>query len=312
MPPPEPPAAVVAAATERAAARAGGDFARADALRDRIAVAGWMIRDTPSGWSLAPAPPYAVLPSVRDLPDRSGVPADRRATVSVLVEGWPQDVRSCLTALIAHAPAGVVVTALDLGNVAGAGDTLHEVAAAHPGRVEELHVARPAGWSEARVALLRCDTAAVHVWLDPSTVLAGDALSPVLAAFDDPTVVAAGWRGVNVDLAADWRQFVPAGPGEVDALLGYLLAFRRAAGLAVGGPHPKARFYRNADVEFSLLLREAGLGRLVVPDGELPIRQDRHRGYSDTEPALRERESRRTYERILTRFRGRTDLLAPR
>jgi GT2 family glycosyltransferase len=97
----------------------------------------------------------------------------------------------------------------------------------------------------------------------------------------------------------------------VDTLLGYLFAARRDALLAVGGPHRKARFYRNADLELSLMLREQG-GRLVVPRAELPCHQERHRGYHDSEPAYRDRESRANYDRILRRFRGRTGLLAPR
>ena len=270
-----------------------------------------MVRDTADGFALTPKPPYDVLPAVSDLPDRSAEPDSRRATVSVLVEGWPDDVRTCLEALVAHLPDGVVVEALDLGNIDGAGDVVHEFAQAHPDTVHELHVERPAGWAAARTALLKHDVATVHVMLDPSTVLEGDALSPVLAAFDDPTVAGAGWRGVNVDLADEWRSFGDAEPGEVDAVLGYLFAVRRAAALAVGGPHPKARFYRNADIELSLMLREAG-GRLVVPAGQLPVRQDRHRGYHDSDPAYRDAESAKTYQRLLQRFRGRKEILAPR
>jgi hypothetical protein len=299
------PDAVRELAEQRAAARTAKDFARSDALRDEIAAAGWVVRDTAAGWELAERPPYDVAPSVRDLPDRSAEPDGRRCTVGVLVEGWADDVRTCVEALVAHAPADVVVVLLD--NASGAGDagaTVHELAQAHPGRVEELHVDRAAGWSEARQALLRADTAAVHVLLDPSTVLEGDALTPVLACFDDPTVVGAGWRGVDVQ--DGWTSFADAGPGEVEALLGYLFAVRRSAAAAVPLP-PKARFYRNADMEWSFLLREAG-GRLVVPEGDLPVRQDRHRGYHDSDPAYRDRESKKTYDRFLQRFRGRDDL----
>jgi hypothetical protein len=71
-------------------------------------------------------------------------------------------------------------------------------------------------------------------------------------------------------------------------------------------PPAKARFYRNADIEWSYLLRDAGAGRLVAMD--LPVRQDRHRGYHDSDPAYRDKESRRTYDRFLQRFRGRDDL----
>lgn len=74
-------------------------------------------------------------------------------------------------------------------------------------------------------------------------------------------------------------------------------------------PLPKARFYRNADLEWSFLLRDAGAGTLVALD--LPVRQDRHRGYHDSDPAMRDRESKKTYDRFLQRFRGREDLRLP-
>ena len=301
---------MIALAESRAVARGSRDFARSDALRAEIAAAGWVVTDEPAGWRLAPKPPYEVLPSVRDLPDRSAEPAGRRASVAVLVEGWPADLRECVEAVLTHAPPDVAILGLDLGNVDGAGDVLHELAVSAPDRVSEWHVSAPAGWGPARSALLRADTAEVHVWLETSTVLVGDALTPVLEVFSDPAVVGAGWRGVNVDLTEHWRSFVPAGPGPVDALLGYLFALRRSAAAEVGGPHPKARFYRNADIEFSFALREATGGRLVVPPAELPLRQGRHRGYFDSDPAYRDRESKRTYDRVLQRFRGRTDLLA--
>ena len=301
-----PPPQVLALSERRALARAAKDFAESDRLRDEIAAAGWVVRDGPDGPVLAERPPYDVLASVSDLPDRSAEPDTRRCTVAVLVEGWAEDLRTCVAALVQHAPDDVVVVLLDNGS--DAGPAVHELAQAHPGRVQELHVERAAGWSQARWALLRADTATVHVLLDPSTVLEGDALEPVLACFDDPAVVGAGWRGVAVQ--DGWTTFAEAGPGEVEALLGYLFAVRRAAALLVPLP-PKARFYRNADMEWSFLLREAG-GRLLVPAGELPVRQDRHRGYHDTDPTYREKESKKTYDRFLQRFRGREDLRLPR
>lgn len=314
---------MLALAERRQAARADRDFAEADRLRDEIAAAGWLVTDTADGYALAVKPPYDVLGSPKELPDRTAQADTRRATVSLVVDGWPDDVRECVEALRAHLPDGVGIQAIDLGNVDGAGDVLHELAA---DAVEVWHVSGPAawapgaggqghGWAATRTALLRADTAPIHVWCDLSTVLTGDALTPLLDAIEtDDDVVGAGWRGVAVDVDDEWRSFVDAGPGEVDALLGYLLAMRRSTALAAGVPHPKARFYRNADMEASFMLREAGraaggAGRLVVPDGELPVRQARHRGYHDTDPAYRDAESARTYNRFLQRYRGRRELL---
>jgi hypothetical protein len=227
-------------------------------------------------------------------------------------------VRACLGALHTHTRDDVVVQVLDLGTVAGAGAAVHELASP---RVRECHLAAAAhgrggsvGWADARRALVRADTARVHVWCELSSVLTGDAISPLVAAVEaDDTVVASGWRGVDVDVADEWRSFTDAGPGDVDAVLGYLMALRRSAALAADVPHPKARFYRNADMETCFALRAAVPGgRVVVPAGELPVRQDRHRGYHDSDPDYRERESARTYQRFLQRFRGRDDLLHAR
>jgi hypothetical protein len=320
----EAPGEVVALAEQRVAARRDRDFAAADRLRDEIAAAGWLVTDTADGYALSVKPPYDVLGSPKELPDRSGDADTRRATVSLVVDGWPDDVRECVEALLVHLPDETGIQAIDLGNVDGAGDVLHELAG---DLLEVWHVSGPAawspaaggqgghGWAAARTALLRVDTARIHVWCDLSTVLTGDGLAPLLDAIDAADdVVAAGWRGVAVDTDDEWRSFVDAGPGDVDAILGYLFAMRRSTALAAGVPHPKARFYRNADMEASFMLREAGrtaggAGRLVVPAGELPVRQARHRGYHDTEQAYRDAESARTYNRFLQRFRGREDLL---
>ena len=295
------PAEVHRLAEQRAAARAAADYAASDRLRDQIGALGWTVRDTSDGAVLTPRPPYDVADTLAEL--RSPVRSGAGATVGLLVDGWPQDVRTCVDALVAHAPADVSIVLLEQGQT-DAGEVVHELVRQHPERVHELHVARAGGWSAARQALIDLDPADVHVLMDVSTVLEGDALSPILTCFADPTVVGAGWRGVAV--VDGWLDFAPSGPGEVEALLGYLFAVRRSAALAVPLP-PKARFYRNADMEWSFLLREAG-GRLVVPEGDLPVRQDRHHGYHDTDPVVRDRESRKTYDRFLQRFRGREDL----
>lgn len=288
----------------RAVARAGKDFAESDRLRDEIAALGWVVRDTADGQVVSEKPPYDVLAGVSALPDRAAEPDSPGTVATLLVEGWPEDLRTCVAALLEHGPADLRVVLVENGQT-DAGAVVHELAA--DPRVEEVHLDRAGGWAEVRNALVRSRTEAAHVVMDVSTVLTGDALTPLVAALGAAS--AAGWRGVRV--ADGWTDFedAPAGPDpvEVEALLSYLLVVRRPAALEVPLP-PKARFYRNADMEWSFLLREAG-HRLVAVD--VPARQDRHRGYHDSDPAYRDKESRKTYDRFLQRFRGREELRLP-
>ena len=285
-------------AVRRQAARAAKDYAASDELREQIAALGWLVKDTPEGQQLTVAPPYPVLGSVGELADRSEQTAPG-CVVTLVIDGWPGDVRTCVEALLQHTEADLVL--LENGET-DAADVIHELA--QQPRVEEIHLARAAGWAEARNALIRYATAEVHVVMDLSTILEGDALSPLVGALE--TADAAGWRGVHV--LDDWLSFADSPAGEVEALLSYLIAVRRQVALEVPLP-AKARFYRNADMEWSFLLREQGK-RLVAVD--LPVRQDRHRGYHDSDPVMRDRESKKTYDRFLQRFRGREDLRLPR
>jgi hypothetical protein len=322
----EPPRHVRGLAEQRAKARAERDFTSADVLRSEIEEAGWLVRDTSEGFELAPRPPFEVWPTVRTLssqtlwngslatsridegiraagfPDDHATTPSQTVTVGLVVDGWPADLRKCVDAVIAYTDARIL--AIDLGDVDGAGTVLHELAAQHPGRITEWHVAETphwrggsAGWGASRTKLLHLDTGEIHVVMETSTVLDGDAITPLVEAVR-AGATAAGWQGVEPDDGGhDWHG---AGPGKVTALLGYLFAVRRDRALGAGGFPERAHYYRNADLEFSLSLP----GDLVVPDTPLPVHQERHRAYEEVDPAYRDRESRRTYERVLRLLRA--------
>src|ERR671922_517734 len=102
---PEPPDDVVRLAEERAAARSSRDFAAADAIRDRIASAGWSVVDDPDGYRLEPEVPIS-RPIVRERPQDvvsllDDVP-DLDVTVHWVNEGWPEDIERAIAAFRAN------------------------------------------------------------------------------------------------------------------------------------------------------------------------------------------------------------------
>ena len=78
--------------------------------------------------------------------------------------------------------------------------------------------------------------------------------------------------------------------------------------LRVGGPAKKIIQVSN-EAEIIAAIEQAG-GRLLQM--ELPLIQDRHHGYHDADPENREVQSKKNYDRILDKYRGKTAILSPR
>ncbi|WP_125643457.1 hypothetical protein [Nonomuraea sp. WAC 01424] len=180
--------------------------------------------------------------------------------VGLLVAGRPEDALTCVQSVIDHTHARIL--ALDLGNIDGAGEVLDELAGRYPERIAVWHVAETTradggtvGWGECRTKLLRLDESEVHVLMETSLVLTGEALTPLVAAIVEGAV-AAGWQ------AAESGE-----PGRVEALRCDLMAVRRAA--ALGAFPEDAERGPDADLKFSHALE----GELVVPEGPLPVRR---------------------------------------
>jgi GT2 family glycosyltransferase len=163
----------------------------------------------------------------------------------------------------------------------------------------------PLGFAAAVNAGIDAAAGEVIVLFDPAVELTGDAVTPLVEALSDPSAVVAGPFGLRA-LGTPKEFGESAGP-EVDAIEGYCMAFRRADARAVEGFDPRFRFYRMSDVEFSFRLRERGGRALVV--GGLPLERHEHRLWESTDPAERERLSKRNMYRFLDRWRDREDLL---
>jgi hypothetical protein len=303
---------------QRAAARRARDWQTADRLRGEIEAAGWKVIDSGVDFRLEPAHPPDVVEadrvrygSVASVPSVLEEPATGLASVVVLATDWADDLVRTLGGLRTHAPAGTQVIVVadgptrEVEEALDRTDVLAPVAGAAP---EVVWTSDRLGQAEALDAGARRAASAVVIWLDTSVELTGDAIGPLVRVLEDDRVGVAGAFGLR---SGDLRRFEEAPSGDVDAVTGYCLAFRRSDVIDRGPLDPRFRFYRNLDIWWSLVLRDQGDGlpprRAVALD--LPVVRHEHRGYTALPEAEVARLSKRNFYRIIDRFGHRYDLL---
>ena len=284
-------------AQERLDARAAKDFAKADQLRDQIAALGFEVIDVAGGFEFRAKERFPTYASTRDI---KAIKVNGDIAIAMIVDGFTADAAETVRTIKAHCQTPIV--ALVTSDPA---ELIEEIDL----QFQLIAITENFGWGENANALLKNISSKYLVIMDPSTRFTGDAMAPVLAELSKGEFSAVGWRGGLVNTEDEWRSVDDKGAGEVDVLFSYFLAFNCADATNAGGFNNRAIYYRNADIEFSLRLRHSS-GRLLQMD--LPLEQARHHGYYDTDEQFREIQSKKNYDRILERFRGKSAILSPR
>jgi hypothetical protein len=318
---PHIPEAVLTAAHDRARARAARDWDLADRLRGEIEAAGWTIVDRGTDFALSPAAPPDVAEGARvrygasrNVPARFDEPATGLATVVLIATDWPADLDRALAGLRAHAPAETSVVVVADGPSEEQASALESIeSAAGDGNglpIEVVWTSERLGQGAATNIGLRRVGAPVAILLDTSLEPTGDLVTPLVRALDDERVAVVGGWGIT---STDLRTFDDAPAGDVDAIEGYVQAFRRSDVVALGPLDERFRFYRNLDIWWSLVLRDGGEDedepRRAVSLEELPLERHDHRGWTSLPDEERDRQSKRNFYRIIDRFGSRRDLL---
>ena len=272
------------------------DFAAADAIREKLRSGGWEVLDSAQGSELQ-ALKAPVVTGTK--------PAARAVTLLTVVHGWRPDVERWLLSVFTHTRADFEALLVDNSGDARMAGWLQSRAAE---RLRLVTLDPPAGFAIAVNAGIEAAAGEVVVLFDPGVELTGDAVTPLLDALADPTVVVAGPFGLRGK--GTLKEFEEDRGPEVDAIEGYCMAFRRSDAEAVQGFDPKFRFYRIADIEFSFRLRDRG-GRALAVAG-LPVTKHEHRLWDATDPTERDRLSKRNFYRFLDRWGKRADLLVGR
>ncbi|HMC07704.1 MAG TPA: glycosyltransferase [Actinomycetota bacterium] len=223
-------------------------------------------------------------------------------SVLTLNEGWPEDLERFAASLAATSP-GASYELLAASNASPDVEAAVRGLAARDGRVRGLFFSQHVGFGAARNAGILQARGRIVIVADTSIEATGDFLSPLAAALAKPSIGMAGNWGL---LSGDLRTFHETTEGEVDALQAYCMAFRRADAGAVGLFDPRFKFYRNADIDYSLRWRSKGFRLVATP---LPLTRHTHREWESIGEDERERKSRDNFARLLRSWRDRTDLL---
>jgi hypothetical protein len=296
------PENVIELARQRLAARAEKNFALSDSLRDQILHHGFEVLDTPGGFSFRAKNPFPVYERIGDL--RFFTEKRFPIAVSLVLDGFVEDAITSIQAIKKYSPVDTAILIVvngkpELGTLATELDERTFIAQINMG----------CGWAEAQNAALKLVPAPYLVVMDPSTIFTGDAITPTLQKLNEGDFSAVGWRGGLVNVEDEWRSVDDKGDGEVDVLFSYFMGLNVEHALGASGFNARALYYRNADIEFSLRLRQSR-GRLLQMS--LPLEQARHHGYYDTDESYRDEQSKKTYDRILERFRGKNEILIER
>ena len=286
-----------------------GAFDEADQLRERVAADGFHVRDTRNGAvvvPLLPAPPDRTdaLHSSQDVPSRLEEPDECDFTLILVGRDDLESMRRCAEAVLQQAGNHTIeLLVVDNGSTDGSVEWLRELAKRDE-RVRAIWCSHNLGTGAGRNCGLRQARGRYVLLLDSSVELIGDVLSPLAKALEDASTGIAGAFGVNTE---NLRDFEDAPGPEVDAVEGYLMAFRRERVREVGLMDEKFRFYRHLDLDYSFAFRERGHHNRIVPD--LPVRRHAHSDWERTPEEERDRLSKRNFYRFLRKYGDRTDLL---
>jgi cysteinyl-tRNA synthetase len=283
---------VAALLREREQLRRERRYAEADALRAQILAAGYRVRDTPAGPLAEPRAPEEEFGSISrsaDVPDGAGAPDLYEFSVNLLAHDSRADLQRCVESIARwRGDHNVEIVIVDSGSADDTVAYLQHLARAglrdERGRLVPLRVLfadHDMGFAAGRNATLRASRGRYIVLLDTSIELAGDIWAPLRAALEDEQVGVAGPYGLVTD---DLKVFRESDGPDVDAVEGYLMAFRRALLPEVGPFEEKFRFYRLLDVYESFMFKTSGYRVVALPAlAELLVKHPHREWFSLTE-----------------------------
>lgn len=303
-----PPAELTVMMSQRHACRRSKDYGRADKIREKILALGYEVRDNGRA-SIAVASPTwkrdsAGISSSDDVPSHLAEKPDLEWTVAVVARRGPKELTRCVKSVkrwLGDRSAEVIVidNGFDEDDRAEIGSLTNG-----DGRVGIVQADHFLGAGAGRNVALRQARGRYVALIDTSVEVKGDVFDRLDEVLKEQGIGIVGrWGAMTEDL----RSFTEApDSGDVHAVEGYLMAFRRDILRKSGWMDEKFRFYRHLDLDFSFAVRS--LGFRAVIDTTLPVVKHKHVDWEATPAEERDRLSKRNYYRFLRKWEDRPDL----
>ena len=297
------PAPIVERVQERAELRRRESYPQADKLRQEIAAGGYSLRDTSLGSLVLPRrleDEFTVLSDSSDAPDNSGEPDLYEFSVNLLAHNNRGDLERCIQSVSRHsAGRSIELVIVDNGSTDDTLAYLQQLARQHELRGENerplglnvLFADHNMGFAAGRNATMRASRGRYIVLMDTSIEVNGLIWEPLDQTLADHNIGIVGPYGLVTDDLREFRE--NAGP-DVDAIEGYLMAFRRALLPEVGWIDERFRFYRLADIHYSFFFKTSGYRVLTTPQVAGRVIKHPHREWyslSEDEQATRSKKN---------------------
>ncbi|HLY30849.1 MAG TPA: glycosyltransferase, partial [Ktedonobacterales bacterium] len=261
-------------------------YAAADALRAQIAAAGYAVRDTREGpLVVARQEEETLISSSGDVPSQLTGPDHYAFSVNLLAHNNYDDLRRCVASVARHAGGRnielVIVENGSTDETLGYLRRIHQAGEIEGIPAQVIFADHDMGFAAGRNTTFRSSLGRIIVQIDTSIELDGDIWAPIERLLGEPTIGLVGPYGL---VTTDLKEFEESAGPDVDAIEGYLMAFRRASLLEVGPADEKFRFYRLMDIDYSFEFKKAGY-RVVASDeiADRVIKHPHREWYSLTE-----------------------------
>ena len=312
------PSPVAAQVQTRATLRTQQSYRQADTLRQQLSQEGYLVRDTERGTLVAPRrldEEFSVLARSTDAPDMTQKSDLFEFSVNLLAHNSKDDVARCIESVRRSVGKHTIeIVVIDNGSTDETLPYLQQLArqgdlTGEDGQRIGLHVLfadHNMGFAAGRNATMRVSCGHFIVLMDTSIEVKGDIWTPLATTLADPLVGVVGPYGLVTEDLRDFHESV--GP-QVDAVEGYLMAFRRTLLSEVGWIDEKFRFYRLMDIFYSFFFKAAGYRAMTVsPVVELIEKHPHREWYSLSEDEQRTK-SKKNYDIFRDRWHHGESLL---